>query len=423
MRHSSLVSVALLLSRASAYPGGISGATSSLSGRDNINHDGSFAIDLVPNIVYRKNGAAELAWAYSKYNKNPKDFYGGVVNGNTRVYSGPAGGTGMVAANNQSYDREYLSPVYMGTPGQLCWLDIDTGSGDLWLFSTDTPSFYLDGQKIYRPEKSQTSVGIANASWSITYGDGSYAGGGIYRDSVQIGNVTLHNATVESATAVSRSLTTDPVMSGILGLALNHSSTTFPQQPTLLDSLRPSLNQNLFAADLKYQNAGQYHFGYVNESAYTGGITWQKVLPQSGFWEFYLQKIHIQGDNVWRMHNWPMVADTGTTLLLLPTDLVELYWSFVPGAYMSDVYYGWVFPCNATLPGFDFGFSNDDTWNAAIPGHYFNFQNVSSTLCYGGIQDSMEPFGILGDAFLKALYVIFDMEHSRVGLAAKKLLS
>ncbi|CAK7203053.1 hypothetical protein SEUCBS139899_005782 [Sporothrix eucalyptigena] len=418
MRRSSLAPLALLLGTATALPS--YGHLNDLLSRGNKNQDGEFAVDLVRNDNYRRNGAAELAWAYAKYNKNPKDFHMG---GNSRVSPGMTGATGTVVANNQSYDREYLSPIYMGTPGQLCWLDIDTGSGDLWLFSTDTPAFYLDGQEIYHPKNSHTSVDIANASWSITYGDGSYAGGGIYRDTVQIGNVTLHNATVESATAVSRSLTTDPVMSGILGLALNHSSTTYPQQPTLLDSLRPTLEKNLFAADLKYQNAGQYHFGYVNESAYTGNITWRDVLPQSGFWEFYLQKIHVQGDNVWRMHNWPMVADTGTTLLLLPTDLVELYWSFVPGAYMSDVYYGWVFPCNATLPGFDFGFADDNTWNATIPGHYFNFQNVSDTLCYGGIQDSMEPFGILGDAFLKALYVIFDMEHSRVGLAAKKLLS
>ncbi|CAK7272059.1 hypothetical protein SEPCBS57363_004939 [Sporothrix epigloea] len=416
---SSTLSLGRLFVRTMAWQEAMSGVFAS----DKISQNTGFAVDLFPNSAYRKNGAAELAWAYSKYNKNPEDFYGGFVSGNARVLSGTAGGTGTVNANNQSYDREYLSPIYMGSPGQLCWLDIDTGSGDLWLFSTDTPSFYLDGQEIYHPEKSNSSIGIANASWSITYGDGSYAGGGIYRDTVQIGNVTLYNATVESATAVSRSLTTDPVMSGILGLALNHSSTTYPQQPTLLDSLQATLNQSLFAADLKYQNAGQYHFGYINESAYSGNITWQKVLPRSGFWEFFLQKIHIQGDDVWRMHNWLMVADTGTTLLLLPSDLVELYWSFVPGAFMSDVYYGWVFPCNATLPGFDFAFTNDDTWSATIPGHYFNFQNVSNTLCYGGVQDSMEPFGILGDAFLKALYVVFDMEHSRIGLATKKLLS
>ncbi|CAK7275486.1 hypothetical protein SEPCBS119000_006715 [Sporothrix epigloea] len=390
---------------------------------DKIDQKKNNAVDLVPNSAYRKNGANELARAYSKYKKDPENYHGGVFGGNARVSSGLTGVSGAIDAKNQSYDREYLSPLYIGNPGQLCWLDIDTGSGDLWLFSTDTPSFYLDEQEIYHPEKSHSSIGVANASWSITYGDGSYASGNIYRDTVQIGNVAIHNATVESATTVSLSLTTDPVMSGILGLALNHSSTTYPQQPTLLDSLRATLDQNLFAADLKYQNAGQYHFGYINESAYSGNITWQRILPHSGFWEFYLQKIHIQGDDVWRMHNWLVVADTGTTLLLLPTDLVELYWSFVEGAFISDVYYGWVFPCNATLPGFDFAFANDNAWSARIPGHYFNFQNVSSTLCYGGIQDSMEPFGILGDAFLKALYVVFDMEHSRIGLATKKLFS
>lgn len=83
---------------------------------------GSFAVDLVRNDAYRKNGAAELAWAYAKYNKNPAAAH---TKTNNRVSPGPIG------AYNQSYDREYLSPIYMGTPGQLCWLDIDTGSGDL----------------------------------------------------------------------------------------------------------------------------------------------------------------------------------------------------------------------------------------------------------------------------------------------------
>lgn len=380
--------------------------------RNGFSSGGTFSMNLVHNDAYTRNGPAEYARTYAKYGKSFADHM-------QTKFQLPSG---SVSAINQSYDREYLSPVYLGTPGQLCWLDLDTGSADLWLFSSDTPAFYLDGQRIYHPEKSLTSIPVANTSWAIAYGDGSYAEGAVYRDTVSLGNVTLLNATVESATAVSRSLTTDAVMSGILGLALNHSSTTFPHQPTLLQALAPpSMDSYVFAADLRYEAPGSYHFGYINESAYTGAVEWIDVLQHSTFWEFYVQAIHFGGDNVWRLHNWPMVADTGTTLLLLPSDVTTLYWSLVPGAYLSDSFFGWVFPCNATLPSFDFGFSSG--WNASIPGHYFNFENVSMTECYGGIQDSMETFGILGDAFLKALYVIFDASGSRVGLATKTLLA
>ena len=122
MRYSSLASLTLLLKAGTVLAKPIVDDTDSKASAPD---GGSFAVDLVRNDAYRKNGAAELAWAYAKYNKNPAAVH---TNTNNRVSSGPIG------AYNQSYDREYLSPVYMGTPGQLCWLDIDTGSGDLYVW-------------------------------------------------------------------------------------------------------------------------------------------------------------------------------------------------------------------------------------------------------------------------------------------------
>ncbi len=80
---------------------------------------GSFSVKLIRNDAFRKNGPAELAWAHAKYGKGLR------ADDRSRVASG------SVDAFNQSYDREYLSPLILGTPGQLCWIDIDTGSGDL----------------------------------------------------------------------------------------------------------------------------------------------------------------------------------------------------------------------------------------------------------------------------------------------------
>ncbi len=246
-------------------------------------------------------------------------------------------------------------------------------------------------------------------------------GGGVYRDRVAIGGLTLTNATVESATEVSESIATDVSMSGIMGLAINHSSTAWPKQPTVLDSLRASLAKNLFSADLRYHSPGQYDFGFVNESAFTGNLSWQKVLPDSDFWRFSLDGIHIGGTNVWLQHSWPMVADTGTTLMLLPPDLAAKYWEQVPSASNSYEYYGWVFPCddNTTLPDFDFGFSNG--FRGTVPGRYLNYDNVSEALCYGGIQEGPDEFSILGDAWLKTMYVVFDVDNAQVGLANKKI--
>ncbi|KAK0705556.1 aspartic peptidase domain-containing protein [Lasiosphaeris hirsuta] len=348
---------------------------------------------------------------------------------------------GSVGALSISSDREYLASVGIGTPPQVLALDLDTGSSDLWVYSSETNPLDLSNHTHWVPENSSTAHRIPNATWTIEYGkfradsgvpqgDGSYAYGHAWRDTVSLGGITVLNSTVESAVEVSWKLSTDYDMDGILGLAFNLSNQVSPDQPTVLNSLLPLLESPVFTADLKWRAEGAYDFGTIDPARYNGTIQYVPLLDGAQFWEYAFTGFCVPTTNpsqtqTWYLSSWDAIADTGTTLLMVADDIAAIYYKSVPTALYNESIGVYQFPCSTVLPDFVIGFDgHTDGAHAVVPGKYINYTVLeeSTSTCMGGLQGNYgQPFAIFGDIFLKSVFTVFDVGNKRVGFANKTL--
>lgn len=160
--------------------------------------------------------------------------------------------TGSAVTTPEQYDVEYLTPVQIGSPPQTLNLDFDTGSSDLWVYSSETPSSEVNGQSVYDPASSNTSSKQSGLSWSISYGDGSSSKGDVYYDTVSVGGLSVSNMAVEVASEVSSEFTADTEIDGLLGLGFSTLNTVSPtQQTTFFESAEDQLDSFLFTTDLR----------------------------------------------------------------------------------------------------------------------------------------------------------------------------
>jgi Eukaryotic aspartyl protease len=107
--------------------------------------------------------------------------------------------------------------------------------------------------------------------------------------------------------------------------------------------------------------------------------------------------------------------DSGTTLSLLPFSLFTKIGSDYPGAALDYDGTAYIVPCKAPPGSVDFIFGNE---TIHIPYSDFIWQ-ARPTRCQLGIApvpDTDPKQSILGDSFLRAAYVVHDLENQEIWL-------
>lgn len=279
-------------------------------------------------------------------------------------------------------DEEYLCPVSIGSPPQTFLLDFDTGSSDLWLFGPDLSAKQKGGRTIFNCSASAGCSLQNGKSWKVDYGDGSGARGRVVADKVgtslpiphhhhlqtpltphphsAIGTATAINLPIGLATNVSTTFASDTTSSGLLGLASSRLNSISPRPATsitFLDAYFSTLptDRRLFTTNLHHAAPGTYTFGTINASEHSGAIAYTPLTNRpAGMWSFALAGYAVGAER--HMGSVDAIADTGTSLILMPTGVVETFYKKVSGAVKSHEYGGWVFPCREAdarrMPGF-----------------------------------------------------------------------
>ncbi|KAJ4415032.1 hypothetical protein N0V85_002892 [Neurospora sp. IMI 360204] len=315
----------------------------------------------------------------------------------------PKGSSSTLPATPFWQEREYLTPLTVGTPPQTVLVNVDTGSVSFWLLSSETFIANKTLRALYDIGKSTTAEKVVNASWASYYADGSYAAGNVYHDTLRLGSVEVPKAVVQSALEVSLDLAADLATSGLMGLAYNMSSEVHPlgTETTVLEQLYERLDQPLMTIDLRTRANGTYTFGLIPAAAvpatdkkgekekgrapYKGEINYYPLSP-SEYWQTTYTFFSIanstyqspwmngledadpptQGQATPTSSTSPTastnnpgvtatllreaIIDTGTSILLLPDAVVDKYYAHVPGAVFRTEYNVWTFPCDLKVP-------------------------------------------------------------------------
>jgi len=333
-------------------------------------------------------------------------------------------GEGEVTAEDIQNDLEYACPVTIGTPGVTLKLDFDTGSSDLWVWSSEYRGSTSDTSQhsIYDPTKSSTANKAQGLTWKISYGDGSSASGDVYTDQVNIGGVVIPDQAVELAQQLSSSFLQSG-SDGLLGLAFPQLNTVSTPQKTPVENMIEEglISQPLFTVKLdKDDSNGFYTFGYIDTSVTSNSIQYTAVDSSNGFWEFSSATLKIGNSTHSRASGNTAIADTGTTLILLDDASVSAIYSSISGANLDSTQGGYIFPTSAAASLPDLSFAVGE-YMYTIPGADLAFADAGNGMSFGSVQSrGQNPQDILGDVFLKRVYVVFEQGDSpRIGVAQR----
>ncbi|ORE02091.1 rhizopuspepsin 6 precursor [Rhizopus microsporus var. microsporus] len=361
-------------------------------------------IPLEVNEDYKPNAKAALEKVIAKYSR-----FGFTTESNG---ISPQSINGTVPVVDDGNDLRYYGIVKVGTPGVDLRLDFDTGSSDLWFASTLCTNCG-SSQRRYDPSKSKTYKKDGR-KWSIRYGDGSSSNGILGKDTVNLGGLAIKQQTIGIAQRESLKFASGTV-DGLLGLGFS-SLSSVEGVKTPVDNL---INHNLISSPIfsvflgkaSKGGGGEYIFGGYDSTKFKGKLTTVPVDNSIGFWGIDVNNTRV-GDKI-TSDPFKAIIDTGTTLLVLPSDVSTP----ISHAYNATDNFDGTYTINCDTSNFKpltFSIGGADF---EVPPDSLIFEKKDDKCMASFTLGNVRGLAILGDTFLKNNYVVFNQKVPEVQIA------
>lgn len=256
--------------------------------------------------------------------------------------------------------------------------------------------------------------------FSIHYGT-AVVQGHLSRDTVSVGGIPILEQDIGEATRIFGPIFQDAQFDGVFGLAFDNIAAGGAVPPFYNMMEDKSLYKPVFSLWLNgpagTEQQGELILGGIDKGRFEGALSFAPVI-RKGYWEITLQRFSV-GDEKFAQRRSAAIA-SGSTLIVIPTlDSHRIHRRLrmkatKDGRHVIDCHKAKELPdVNLVFSGRNFPLSPKDyiiEWHG----------ECMSAFVAQDIQSPTGPLWVLGTAFLKPYYTVFDMEHNRVGLAKAK---
>ncbi|RDW93978.1 uncharacterized protein DSM5745_01300 [Aspergillus mulundensis] len=314
------------------------------------------------------------------------------------------------------FNAQYFAEIEIGSPPQKFKVILDTGSSNLWVPSINCESLACILHSRYNSSLSSTYK-RNDTQFSISYGSGSIAGY-MSRERVAIGDLQITEQLFAESTEVLGRAFTHGKFDGVFGLAFDSLSVLHTPPPFYTMLAERLLDSPIFAfylTDAPDGEGSEVTFGGYDTARYEGDLS---VIPlrEESFWEVELDGVSVGGEFT-EMSGTGVILDTGTSHISVPSVTSEIIHRQMGAT--KDAYGEWKVKCKsrAALPEIVFTMGG---YNFSLgPEEYTQKDKLgcSSIVKAVDIKAPSGPLVILGDAFLRRWYSVYDYGSGAVGLA------